>query len=942
MKVSLLFLLSFIYLNLSSQTIRYVKPVSSGTGDGSSWANASGNLQGMINAGTVNDEVWVAAGIYKPAADINGNANPGDPRTKTFVLKQGVKVYGGFNGTEATLSQRDFIANITILSGDIGAAGTPTDNSYHVITCYHIAFVAPTRLDGVQIMGGNANINGTDINGIFKSRAGGLYINGGSALALAEMAVDNCTFTNNFAFAEGGAVYLAYSISSFNNCTFSQNSSNIWGGAVAGFESDLPFTGCHFISNSSSGAGAIYNFEGKSIIQSCDFSFNHAVNGGAIIHSTGYPSTATTSIIKNSVFVSNSANVVGGALVVGNHDMQVINCGFVSNTAANEGGAVHISTNVINVNVSFYNCSFTRNTCTANAGKGAALFYYTKTGGEVRNSILWNNTTPANTLDDNNEEIMRADNTLALNVSNSIVRDYDPVNSVNINWGAGISTADPLFLDATDPDGADNKIRTPDDGLTLQGGSLGINTGNNAAIPPGTTTDIIGLARIAGPAVDLGAYEKPVFCIPPAFTTCSPNITTNTAPGQCSAVVTYATTVSGSPFPNVSHTLSGATISGGLGTGSGKVFNKGITTVTIRAANSCYTATCVFTVTVLDNEPPTITCPANIAVTTDPNSCTARVDFSVSATDNCSAITSITSVPASGSSFPLGVTTVNTTATDARGNTSSCSFTVTVTDNRLPVISTQPADVTICEGGNATFNVTATNAQSYQWQLKKGNNWVDILGETGSSLLLTGVSKSMDNTEYRAVVKGTCSEVISGTARLFVKPQPDLTIAATGYWTLWPNQSIDINAALNPSGGNLTWYLNGSVLPGVTGLSIKNITVEKTGVYKAAYTGTNGCTKVSSEISVTALPAARVWVYPNPNNGTFQVRYFNQANEKLMLKIFNDAGQLVYSKAVSTSYPYTRIDVDLDDRLSHGIYTLKLFREDETVAGTVQVLIGHK
>ncbi len=47
-------------------TVRYVKPIATGLGDGSSWANASDDIQTMINASLPGDSVWVAAGEYKP------------------------------------------------------------------------------------------------------------------------------------------------------------------------------------------------------------------------------------------------------------------------------------------------------------------------------------------------------------------------------------------------------------------------------------------------------------------------------------------------------------------------------------------------------------------------------------------------------------------------------------------------------------------------------------------------------------------------------------------------------------------------------------------------------------------------------------------------------------------------------------------------------------
>jgi len=92
------------------------------------------------------------------------------------------------------------------------------------------------------------------------------------------------------------------------------------------------------------------------------------------------------------------------------------------------------------------------------------------------------------------------------------------------------------------------------------------------------------------------------------------------------------------------------------------------------------------TITVIDNTPPVISCPANIAVNAIAGTCAAPVTFAVGASDNCSAASVGTDHP-SGSSFPVGTTTVHATATDAAGNSSTCSFTVTVNDITPPVIT---------------------------------------------------------------------------------------------------------------------------------------------------------------------------------------------------------------------------------------------------------------
>lgn len=106
------------------------------------------------------------------------------------------------------------------------------------------------------------------------------------------------------------------------------------------------------------------------------------------------------------------------------------------------------------------------------------------------------------------------------------------------------------------------------------------------------------------------------------------------------------------------------------------------------------TANAAQTITVIDNTPPSISCPGNIVVNAVPGTCAAAVSFSVTAADNCSSPTVVTS-PASGSVFPVGNTTVLATATDAAGNTNTCSFTVTVKDIGAPTITTNGQTITL-------------------------------------------------------------------------------------------------------------------------------------------------------------------------------------------------------------------------------------------------------
>jgi hypothetical protein len=109
-------------------------------------------------------------------------------------------------------------------------------------------------------------------------------------------------------------------------------------------------------------------------------------------------------------------------------------------------------------------------------------------------------------------------------------------------------------------------------------------------------------------------------------------------------------------------------------------------------------------ITVVDTHGPTLMVPANITRTNTAGQCGTNVSFTATATDNCDAVT-ITYSPASGSFFAVGTTTVNVTATDACGNASTGSFTVTVTDNERPLINNMPANITVNTQSNTCFVV---------------------------------------------------------------------------------------------------------------------------------------------------------------------------------------------------------------------------------------------
>jgi hypothetical protein len=146
---------------------------------------------------------------------------------------------------------------------------------------------------------------------------------------------------------------------------------------------------------------------------------------------------------------------------------------------------------------------------------------------------------------------------------------------------------------------------------------------------------------------------------------------------------------------------------------SGSLFGLGTTTVTCTAKDAAgNTGTGSFTVTVVDTTPPTIMGANNITTSTG-NPAGTTVNFSVTATDLVDGPVAVSCSPASGSTFPIGTTTVNCSATDSHGNTATASFTVTVNlaaDTTPPVISNLPANQTLEAtgpgGAQFTFSIT--------------------------------------------------------------------------------------------------------------------------------------------------------------------------------------------------------------------------------------------
>lgn len=398
-------------LTLTPQ-IHYVKWNAAGENDGSSWTDAYIDLQSALSAASAGDEIWVAAGTYKPTS--------GADRSVSFVLKNGVAVYGGFAGNETLREQRNFQTNVTILSGDIGSVGNSSDNSYHVVVGSNTDNSAV--LDGFSVTGGNANRDDLILTDM--SRGGGMYSSLGSPT------VTNVIFNENNAIFGGGMYnygdqYVNH-IPVIKNVIFSNNTA-VEGGGMRNDNYSTPLlTDVSFIGNEAprTGGGMENVLQSNPTLVNVTFSGNSATGGvgGGMSNISSNPS------LINVTFNNNSAEW-GGGMANGTSSPNIVNVTFSGNTAVVHGGGISNESNSNPV---------------------------------IQNTILWSNSSP--------------EGAQIYNESGSTATVEDSVVQGGYAGGTNIITADPKLLTLANNGGFTQTI-------ALGVGSPAIDAGDDANCP---------------------------------------------------------------------------------------------------------------------------------------------------------------------------------------------------------------------------------------------------------------------------------------------------------------------------------------------------------------------------------------------------------------------------------------------------------------------------
>lgn len=574
-RVLVVAVLAAVSIGMSSTRVEafdtiYVRASATGSNDGTSWGDAYTDLQDALAMALPGDEIWVAAGTYRPAG-------AGGLRDATFQLLNDVALYGGFAGGETSIEQRDIAMNETILSGDLNGndvaitpesdccnphssagcsdtacaieicasipeccssswtylcasaagficggcsvAGSTQDNVFHVVT--GSGTNSSALLNGFTITRGFANLGSS--SDLRAYGAGMLNLNGSPTIT-------QCRFIGNTSKHLGAGIFNRDSSSPLIIDSLFSLNATVGNGTGAGVSvanragGGMTAWRCRFEKNISVGfvyGGAILAMDDGStvVLIDCDLEGNEAVFGGAALVDTDGELTAI-----NSRFLGNKAGTAGGAIFANTMtDILLIGCEISGNQAFEDSGAIRINAEA---SANIINCSVSNNT--APLGSGLEVQpgndFFLPPDVNVVNSVFWGNGT--GNLDD---QIRSQDGSEIAKIDYSCIQDLD--SSIN---GIGNIGSNPVFADPLGPDGIPG---TADDDLRLSPDSPCIDAGDNAAVPfdtldldddnntsERTPIDLDGNPRFlddaatvdtgpgTAPIVDMGAYEFIIDC----------------------------------------------------------------------------------------------------------------------------------------------------------------------------------------------------------------------------------------------------------------------------------------------------------------------------------------------------------------------------------------------------------------------------------------------
>ncbi len=463
---------------------------------------------------------------------------------------------------------------------------------------------------------------------------------------------------------------------------------------------------------------------------------------------------------------------------------------------------------------------------------------------------------------------------------------------------------------------------------------------------------------------DAGSFDVVVTgTCPPAVISNAAILTVNTAPAITSQPVSQSVCTGSNISFSVTATGTGLTYQwrkGGVNIGgatSSTFTINGVATGDAGSYDVVVTGACAPAVT---SNAAILTINVAPAITSQPVSQSVcpgtNVTFSVTATG-----TSLTYQWRKGGVNISGATgtsyTINGVVTGDAGNydvtvSSPCGTVVTstiaaLTINITTVITTQPANQSVCAGANVTFNVAASGSVgfTYQWQVSTngGGAYNNIPGATAGSLTLTNVTLALSNNLYRCVVTGSCGTINSSGATLIVNNQSQVSIGSLPARICLSDTLVALNAT--PAGGiwSGTGVVGNNFLPYLTStttFTLKYVVTNSFGCKDSATVNAN--VELCPERSRT-LRNGGVVLYPNPNNGRFSIRLNSSLYNSLGMRVYSSQGALIRVQQFGGLQYGRVIQVDLSE-LAVGVYPVTIYSQNGGLVSQItfkMIIAGH-
>lgn len=446
------------------------------SGNGTSWGTAKKYLQSALaiagDAGQDDDEIWVKKGTQYPD---EGTGQTDNNQSARFIMKAGVAIYGGFDGLETARSEKDYVTNVTILSGDIRQNGT--SRSYNVV--YSTGLNNTAVLDGFTVTMGY----------VTSGHGAGIY-NTSSSPTIA-----NCIITSNIANSDGGGIFnTSSSAPVIDNCTIAANTAYRYGGGICNSSSSPTLTDCYIINNVSSNfGGGVYNSSSSAVFTRCLIAGNSngSASQGGGIYNTGSATSFTSCQIRG-----NSSGWGGGIGNSSTPNSTYTNCLISGNSVSNFGGGMfNASSHPV-----LMNCTFSGNKAGTSSTHYGGAIYNSTSNPTLTNCVIWNNKY-YNTTTSPNSSIYNAGS--APVITYSLVANMHPTGSGNIDDSPTSAVNDPDFAIPLDPNTAPSILGD----FHLWDTSPCIGVGTNTGAPPSDIEDNPRPSP-AGSISDMGAYEN--------------------------------------------------------------------------------------------------------------------------------------------------------------------------------------------------------------------------------------------------------------------------------------------------------------------------------------------------------------------------------------------------------------------------------------------------